>query len=52
MMAQTESEAKLKSKTSSGTSRLEFGRDTMDASRLPRLVMVHQLWLWKLDEGE
>ncbi|KPM39238.1 hypothetical protein AK830_g7319 [Neonectria ditissima] len=28
----------------------EFGRDTRDASQLPRLLMVHQLWLWKLDK--
>ncbi|KAK7423727.1 hypothetical protein QQX98_000917 [Neonectria punicea] len=28
----------------------DFGRDTRDASQLPRLLMVHQLWLWKLDQ--
>ncbi|KAM5347748.1 hypothetical protein ACJ41O_007572 [Fusarium nematophilum] len=34
----------------SDTELAEFGHDTQRASKLPKLLMVHQLWLWKLDK--
>ncbi|KAH6886791.1 hypothetical protein B0T10DRAFT_442909 [Thelonectria olida] len=41
----------LKCKRSLTTEQSEFGQDTVNTSRLPRLLMVHQLWLWKLDSS-
>lgn len=39
----------LSNNNNNNNNQSKFGQDTVSASRLPRLLMVHQLWLWKLD---
>ncbi|SPO05319.1 uncharacterized protein DNG_08006 [Cephalotrichum gorgonifer] len=40
----------LKSNVLKGTGQQSFGDSAVNVSRLPRLLMVHQLWLWKLNK--